>query len=162
MDAIESWKDFNVAMTGATAALAGLVIVAGSVNIGDIVRTPSLTSRLGAGISGLVLAILVSAAGLVPGLTPFGYGLTAVILALAASPFCVDCARKVYQNRHPENRAKGLKVLLAAAPVAVYLAGGAMLIAGAAVGLTAFAVGAMISVVSGLLVSWVVLVEVLR
>jgi hypothetical protein len=42
---LHSWKDYNVAMTGAIAALAGLVIVAASVNIERIVKAPMLTSR---------------------------------------------------------------------------------------------------------------------
>lgn len=38
MEHLEAWHDFNVAMAGATAALAGLVIVAASVNIDKIVK----------------------------------------------------------------------------------------------------------------------------
>ena len=41
---IEQWSEFNVAMAGATAALAGLVIVAASVNIGEIVKSRTLTA----------------------------------------------------------------------------------------------------------------------
>ena len=49
MEDLELWSEFNVAMVGATAALAGLVIVAASVNIGEIIKTRSLTARLAAG-----------------------------------------------------------------------------------------------------------------
>ena len=61
-DEFELWSEFNVAMVGATAALAGLVIVASSVNIGEIIKARSLTARLGAGIAALVLAIVASGA----------------------------------------------------------------------------------------------------
>src|SRR5687767_3657682 len=54
MEQIEAWSEFNVAMVGATAALAGLVIVAASVNIAEIIKEASLTARLAAGIAGLV------------------------------------------------------------------------------------------------------------
>ena len=63
------WGDFHVAMVGATAALAGLVIVAASVNIGEIVKAPALTARLGSAIAGLVLAPVVSALGRLPGVS---------------------------------------------------------------------------------------------
>ena len=63
MEQLEAWSEFNVAMVGATAALAGLVIVAASVNIGDIIKSVSLTARLAAGIAGLVLALAGSAIG---------------------------------------------------------------------------------------------------
>ena len=39
-ESLEAWSDFTVAMTGATAALAGLIIVAMSVNIERIVKAP--------------------------------------------------------------------------------------------------------------------------
>ena len=58
MGALEQWHEFDVAMLGAAAALAGLVIVAASVNIQVIIAAPSLTSRLASAISGLVLAIV--------------------------------------------------------------------------------------------------------
>ncbi len=41
----------------ATAALAGLVIVASSVNIAEIVKAATITARLGAAIASLVLAL---------------------------------------------------------------------------------------------------------
>ena len=42
---LEGWTDFNVAMVGATAALAGLLIVAMSVNIAEIMKSPTLLAR---------------------------------------------------------------------------------------------------------------------
>lgn len=81
MEQVASWSDFNVAMTGATAALAGLVIVAASVNIAQIVGAQSLTSRLGGGIANLVLALTASAIGLIPDITPGAYGVTVLVLS---------------------------------------------------------------------------------
>ena len=81
MEQIEAWSEFNVAMVGATAALAGLVIVAASVNIGDIIKEASLTARLAAGISGLVLALIGSAIGLIPEVGLLPYGVAMVLLA---------------------------------------------------------------------------------
>lgn len=163
MDALEGWSEFNVAMVGATAALAGLVIVAASVNIGKIVQEASLTARLAAGIAGLVLALAVSAIGLVPDLPAAAFGGTAVPLSLLAGLFSVSAARHIYGNRHPQNRMKPLKALLGFLPPAAYLVGGIQLLSGAVGGgLLAFAIGSVLAVVAALLVSWIVLVEVLR
>ena len=41
IEGLELWSEFNVALVGATAALAGLVIVASSVNIAEIVKSRS-------------------------------------------------------------------------------------------------------------------------
>ena len=163
MDQIEAWHEFNVAMTGATAALAGLAIVAASVNIGEIVKEKSLTSRLAAGIAGLVLAILGSAVGLIPEISPLAYGVTMIVLSLADSVFPVDAARRIYQNRHPENRARAVKAAVNFAAPAAYLVGGVLLVAGmTGAGLVAFAIASVAAIVMAIVVSWVVLVEVLR
>jgi hypothetical protein len=162
MDALDGWSEFNVAMTGATAALAGLVIVAASVNIGEIVKARMLTARLAAGISGLVLAIIGSAIGLIPGISAVGYGASVTVLALAAGVFSVDATRQIYAEHHPQNRAKGAKAALAFVVPLVYLVAGALLLAGSTTGLIMLAVGAIAAIVAALLVSWIVLVEILR
>ncbi|PZU28899.1 MAG: hypothetical protein DI577_09585, partial [Microbacterium sp.] len=82
MDALDTWHEFNVAMLGATAALAGLVIVAASVNITVIIAAPALTSRLASAIAGLVLAIVVCAVGLIPALTAPAFGIAVVASSL--------------------------------------------------------------------------------
>lgn len=162
MDQIEAWREFNVAMAGATAALAGLAIVAASVNIGEIVKEKSLTSRLAAGISGLVLAILGSGVGLIPEITLSAYGVTMIVLAIAAGAFPLDAARRIYQNQDPANRMRAGKVAIVFAPPLAYVVGGVMLVSGFGGGLVAFAVGSMTAIVAAILVSWIVLVEVLR
>lgn len=98
----ESWSEFNVAMAGATAALAGLVIVAASVNIAEIVKSRTLTARLLAGIAALLLALAVSALGLIPGIDGPWFGVAAVaatlLLAetgLARQPVTVSCTSGV-------------------------------------------------------------------
>lgn len=162
MELIEAWSEFNVAMVGATAALAGLVIVAASVNIGDIIKADSLTARLAAGIAGLVLALSGSAVGLIPGLDAAAYGITMIVLAIGAGVFPAQAARQIYRNRHPANRLRaGKSVVGFAAPIA-YLVGGALLVAQQPSGLVWFAVGCIIAVIAALLISWIVLVEVLR
>ncbi|MDQ1130837.1 hypothetical protein [Microbacterium sp. SORGH_AS_0888] len=162
MDVIEKWSDFNVAMLGATAALAGLVIVAATINITQIVKETALTSRLASAITGLVLAISVCTVGLIPDLTPVVYGAVGATLALIGAAFAASTTVRVYQSRHPENRARPVKAALAFAPPLVYLVGGVLLLAGAPFGLVVFAIGALAAIAAALMVSWVVLVEVLR
>jgi hypothetical protein len=163
MDALDGWSEFNVAMVGATAALAGLVIVAASVNIADIVKEVSLTARLAAGIAGLVLALSGSAIGLIPGIPAFVYGAAVVVLALLTAVFAASAAHRIQQNRHPENRMRPLKSVLGFLAPLAYLVGGVLLIAGAgSAALALFAAGSILAIVAALLVSWIVLVEVLR
>ena len=161
MDVLEWWNDFNVAMMGAAAALAGLVIVAASVNIGEIIKAPSISARLAAGIAGLVLAIVGSAVGLIPGLTPLAYGLTMILFALGAGLFSAQAARRIYDNKHPANQLKLGKSVLAFVSPAAYLLGGILLVLDLP-GVVWFAVGSIAAIVAAVLISWIALVEVLR
>ena len=162
MDPLEGWHDFNVAMAGATAALAGLVFVAASVNIADIVKAVSLTARLAAGISSLVLALSVSALGLIPEFSWTVYGACVVVLAVIAGVFQSAAARRIYENTDPANRWKPAKAAIGFVSPVLYAAGGVALLLGEPVGLMLFAFGAVVAIMTALLVSWVVLVEVLR
>jgi hypothetical protein len=160
---MDDWGDFNLALVGATAALAGLVIVAASVNIAEIVKAPALTARLGTAISALVLALVVSALGLAPDLDTVVYGAVAVLVSLVAATFAVDAARRITADRTPLNRLRGLKSVLGFLVPAAYAVGGILMISGSvAAGTAAFAFGALLSIIVALMISWIVLVEVLR
>ncbi|CAN7499650.1 hypothetical protein LJR186_003442 [Microbacterium foliorum] len=159
---IEQWSEFNVAMAGATAALAGLVIVAASVNIGEIVKSRTLTARLLAGIAALVLALTVSALGLVPRIDGVWLGTLTLVSALLASVFQIHATRLIARDTDPADRARPLKYLVGFLPIAAYLVAGVFVAVGHPVGLYLAAAGCLLAIVSAIVVSWVALVEVLR
>ena len=161
-EALEPWKDFNVAMAGAPGALAGLAIVAASVNIGDIVKDNSLTARLASGVVTLVLALIASAVGLVPGLSLAGYGIAVLAATLVAAGFHVVASRQIFLNKDPMNRLRPVKAAVGFVPLMSYLAGAMLLLTDNTSGLTYLAIASILAIISALLVSWVVLVEVLR
>ncbi|MGO1537941.1 MAG: hypothetical protein ACTHZ9_01870 [Leucobacter sp.] len=162
VEILHEWKDFNVAIVGATAALAGLVIVAASVNIADIVKSRPLTARLGSAIASLVVALVVAALGLIPGLNAMWFG--GVVLALAAIllAFQVLTIRLLVSERNSYGQLRWTKSLLGLLPVAAYAASGVLGLAGAPAALIAAAVGAILAIVAAIIISWVALVEVLR
>lgn len=159
---VEQWSNFNVAMTGASAALAGLVIVAASVNIGTIVRAGTLTARLAASIAALVLALVVSAAGLIPGISSLWYGLVIIIAAAGAGVFQLHATRIILRDPDQAQRGRISKSALGFVPVAAYLVSGIMMVSGQPSSLLLAAVGSILAIVLAILVSWIVLVEVLR
>ena len=63
------WTDFFVAETGASAALAGLVVVAVSINVEKILASQRLVLRAAQTIGAFVNVLLVSTFGLIPGLS---------------------------------------------------------------------------------------------
>ncbi|NUT57870.1 MAG: hypothetical protein HOQ00_03345 [Agromyces sp.] len=162
-EALEGWSDFNVAMVGATAALAGLLIVAMSVNIAEIMKSPTLPPRAAASIAALVLALTSGAFGLVPGQPSMAYGIEVLIATVLAGIFQWHAIRVVAREDHVSATDRVLKSIAGILPIAAFLGGSLLVIAGVLeAGLITMAVGSVLSIIAGLLFSWVVLVEVLR
>lgn len=162
MGALEGWSEFNVAMVGATAALAGLVIVAASVNIAEIVKAATITARLAAGIAALVLGLVVSALSLVPGITTGWLGVGVLAATAIAGSFQVHASTVIARDTSPDDRLRVLKSVFGFVPIAAYLVAGVLLFAAPAAGLVAAAVGCLVAIPAAIVVSWVALVEVLR
>jgi hypothetical protein len=164
-EALDAWSEFNVAMLGATAALAGLLIVAMSVNIGSVMKSGTLPARAAASIATLVLAIAVSALALAPGQPTWAYGLEVLVASAVVAGFAFHAVRtiardEVHRGTRRERVGKSSAALL---PVLVYLAAGALLVAGSTTaGLWLLAVGAITAITTSIVLAWVVLVEVLR
>jgi hypothetical protein len=158
----EPWSEFNVAMAGATAALAGLVIVAASVNISEIVKSRTLTARLLAGIAALLLALAVSALGLVPGIDGAWFGALTVVTAVLAGVFQVNATRLIATDPNPEDRVRPLKYLVGFLPILAYLGAGVLVWSAHPAGPYLAAAGCILAIGSAIVVSWVALVEVLR
>jgi hypothetical protein len=158
---MEGWSEFNVAIAGAAAALAGLIIVALSVNIGKIIESPTLTSRAAASISSLVVAVLATAIALIPGQPVWAIGAELVAPVAAAAVMEGVAIRRIVTA--PEwVRARVGKVVTGLIPVLAFAVGTVMLLLGDASGFAAVAVGCLTAIVASVIYAWVALVEVLR
>jgi hypothetical protein len=160
----EEWKDLFVAVAGASAALAGLLFVAVSINVERIVKYEGLPERGIEALAMLLVPLIVSIAGLLPGQSHVAFGaelamITAVLIAvmlklpisrkfskdLEAPPYYVFMRRLV--------RLSGTVLLAIGALAELFaVAGGLYWVAGAIVVLI---LGAVIN-------AWVLLVEILR
>ena len=158
---VEAWGEYNVAMAGASAALAGLVIVAASVNISQIIQARALTARLAGAIATLVLTLVVSAVGLIPVIDLRVYGLVILVSTTAAGVFQMNAARRIMGDRPALRSALG-KISLVFLPIIAYLAAAIAMLTGHDGGLLFTAVGSLVAMVIAILVSWIALVEVLR
>ncbi|MCP2032370.1 modulator of FtsH protease [Okibacterium sp. HSC-33S16] len=161
-DILSEWSEFNVAMAGATAALAGLVIVASSVNIAEIIKSNRLTARLGAGIASLVLALIASALGLIPTISPVWFGVALLSAVLGAAVFQIAATRLILSDPDPAARARVPKAVLGFLPLGAYAAGAVTVILEHPSGMYLTAAGCLLAIVAAIIVSWVALVEVLR
>jgi hypothetical protein len=164
MEGLAGWSDFNVAIVGVAGALAGLLIVALSVNISTIISSRQLLERAAASIAALVLAVIVCAVGLIPDQTTLAYGLETSIAAVVAGIFGVRAAHAVLTDGDtPTLVARIIKSALGVAPALLVAAGGVLLLLGfVPLGLGLIASGALLAIAVAVVVAWVALVEVLR
>ena len=157
------WNDFFVTQVGATAALAGLVVVAISINLQRILSFPQLPGRAAEMLILLVGALLACSFGLLPGqsLKVFGGEILGAGLLMTAAPIVIQARQLRLMKTQPLSwwLWRHLIGLCASVPV---LVGGFLLVAGAGSGLYWLAAGIMATLVATVWNAWVLLVEILR
>lgn len=153
------WSEFLVATAGASAALAGLIIVAMSVNIDTIVGIPTMPSRAAATVALLVLVVVAALAGLVPGIADRAFGVLLLAGGLACGALAVRSGAQIVRARA---ETAILKASVTVVPCIPFVVGGGLLLAGLDDGVLWFAAGVLLVIVASVLNSWVLLVELRR
>lgn len=156
------WHEFYVALAGAAAALAGLVMVAISVNIKEIIAGPTLPARAGAAVGSLVLIVVIAAVGLIPGQTSTALGVEILLGTLVASALHLMSLRHVVRVGASSRANRIARIPLTLAQLLPLLIGAALLIAGAPVGLGWIAAGMLLTIIGSMLDAWVLMVEIRR
>jgi hypothetical protein len=160
----EGWSDFYVAVAGASAALAGLIIVAMSVTIKEIIASRTLPSRAGATISSMVLILVLAILGLMPYQTDVALGIEIIVASLVALIPPILMSQRVLTDT-TYNASTGTRIFRAAGglgPVALSLVGGILVVTGLEAGLFLVAAAIALIFVLSMLNAWVLLVEVQR
>jgi modulator of FtsH protease len=161
VSATTGWSDFLVATSGTAGALAGLVFVALSINLGRILQLPGIPGRAAETIVLLAAALIGALLALVPGQPAPRLGLVLLLLWLPAWGLptalqITDLLRRRYLRynvlRFMLYQAATLPLLLAGLSLRGFLSGG----------LGWFALAVILSITVALLNAWVLLVEILR
>jgi hypothetical protein len=105
VEMLAGWNEFFVATAGAAAALAGLIIVAMSVNIKTILNIPSMTSRAAATIASLILSVVSASAALIPRQALWMLGVQILVFALGTMALVIHSAVKMLRAAGPRYRA---------------------------------------------------------
>ena len=156
------WTDFFVAGAGASAALAGLVFVAVSINVDRILRLQGLPDRALATVLLLLSVVLVSLTGLIPGQsrTALAGELLGVGLAFSVVTLALTLRSTAGRRGHRVNTVF-LWLLVGLGTVPVVL-GAVSLFAEAGGGLYWVAAGIVLATTGAVANAWVLLVEILR
>ncbi len=156
-----AWQNFAVAEVGASAALAGLLVVACSINLDHIIRIPSVVSRLGTTLTLFTSVLMIGTVMLVPRQGIRLIGVEIIVLGLATT--VVASRRAAVRNVEADYR----RATVAAYAVGILAAGvivftGLACVLAALGGLYWLVPGVMLAFGVGLLNAWVALVEILR
>jgi modulator of FtsH protease len=157
------WANFFVAQVGAAAALAGLIIVAISINLQRILAYPHLPGRAFEALMLLVAAMLICGIALIPGQTPTLFGLEILLIEffvlLTSIVQQVKATRTNVRQQTSWVVVRALVLISSSVPIVI---GGIILASGHVAGLYWVAPGVLIAIAASILNSWVLLIEILR
>jgi modulator of FtsH protease len=158
-----SWQTFFATQAGVGAALTGLVFVALSINLKQILAIPSLANRAGEALLLLLLPVINGLVGVLPQTSTRAVGgeLLAVALTLwVVVSLILARARKDGHGRPAHEFA--IRVGTAEAAVVPAIVAGCLLLTGNLDGMWWQAAATILCIVAGVSDAWVLLVEILR
>ena len=157
------WANFFAAEVGASAALAGLVVVAISINLSRILGHARLPGRAAKALVTLVGAFVFASIGLVPNQPVALLGVEALVVGLVTFlvPLVIQSQSLRLDDGIPIAK-KYTRLIMSLATSLPFVVAGTMLIMGSGVGLYWAATGIILSLTGGVFNAWVLLVEILR
>jgi modulator of FtsH protease len=157
------WADLFVATAGASAALAGLVFVAVSINLERILSFRGLPERALETLLFLVSVLLISVVALVPGQSHVALGLELLAICLVVD--AVVLRQPAIQAEEGEEIRLSWRLyrwVMRLAATGPLLIGAVSVIAQSGGGLYWLVAGIVLAIIAAVANAWVLLVEILR
>jgi hypothetical protein len=157
------WESLFVAEAGASAALAGLLFVAISINLERILQGAGLPGRAGEAMVLLVAVLGVSTLVLAPGQPRTALGAELLVAGLVAWSILVMIHLRAVRSRvGPSSGALAGRIVVVQVAVLPLLVAGLSLLLGAGGGLYWLVPGVLFCLVVAVLDAWALLIEILR
>jgi hypothetical protein len=163
MNPVAPWADYFVGLAGASAALTGLIFVVLSFNFNHIVGDRVWLGRAGTGLILLAQPTIYSLIGLIPTRTAEPVAWALALTAVIAGTSLARIVLSTTGRPAPGEAGELIGRIGSSLGASVFAAAGAFgLAAGWSGGLFLLAAGSLASLALGLVVAWVLLVEVRR
>jgi len=156
------WSELFVATAGASAALAGLVFVAVSINIERILQFEGLPERALETVLLLLSVLLVSIIGLIPGQGHVALGVELLVEGLAFGLIVAVLLSRGMSRETTQRSWRFSRMAVGALGTLPLVIGGASVLAASGGGLYWVVFGIVGAIVGGVSNAWVLLVEILR
>ncbi|MCB0870023.1 MAG: hypothetical protein KDB52_04250 [Solirubrobacterales bacterium] len=160
--AVSEWSDLFVAAAGATAALAGLVFVAISINIERILQLDGVPEMGMVTLLMLIGVLVVSLFGLIPGQSEKTFGVEVLIQTGIWSLFIALLVKRSVAGLGDGAGRLPSRVVLPLFGTVPYLVGAVLLIAGSETGMYWVFAGMLGAIIAAVMNAWILLVEILR
>ena len=157
------WSSYLSAQASASASLTGLVFVAVSINLSRVISVPGLAGRAAESIIQLFGVFIISTAALIPRQSAFALGVEILVMG-----FIFWLLQTILQMIYMRQRAghplrwvmtRVIQTHLSSIP---FFVSGIVLMRGSSAGMYWSVPGFILSLLSGILNAWVLLVEILR
>jgi len=160
---MEIWKDFFVAITGASAALTGLIFVGISISLQRILEIKTLPGRAGLALGLLMMVLIVSTLCLVPQVSISIIGIEILCCGIAMWSIALRIDTSILSQTKPEYKRLYIQNLiytqLATLP---YIVAGIWMIVAGAPGIYWLIPAFLFSFMKSVLDAWVLLIEIHR
>lgn len=159
---ISEWSELFVASAGATAALAGLVFVAISINIERILSLDGVAELGLVTLLLLVGVLVISMFGLIPGQSERAFGIEVLVQSLLWTAAIFHFVNRSMAGVKDGDGRLASRLFLPIIGTAPYLVGAVLLVAGADSAMYWVFAGMLGAIIAAVLNAWVLLVEILR
>ncbi len=158
-----AWQALFATQAGAGAALTGLVFVALSINLKEILAFPGLANRAGEALLLLLFPVMIGLVGVLPQTSTRALGAEFLVIASSLWLIVTRILLRGYKATLDRPRLEFItRATTAQLAVVPAIVGSCLLLAGSLSGLWWQAAAIMLCIVAGVGDAWVLLVEILR
>ena len=160
-DVMQGWQDFFVAEARASAALAGLLFVAISINLTRILEYRHLPSRAVEALLALLSVLVIATFALVPAQSALVYAAEIGGAGLVIWAIQTAALTRTWKDAHPRAKSTA-RILTNQLPPLPLVIAGTLLAAGHPTALYWIVPGMLLSFAAGIFGAWVLLIEIQR